>query len=128
MQRLAILLILATTTPSEADAEQPASGIGPVAIAGNTPLVWKYSVASSGWLGWWDHHAIRANFARYRGPVAAAIGYDLFSESGSQHDFGHTTDLGVGWVYFPRRMLDGPSLEAGFLVRLHRERDRIDDN
>ena len=104
----------------------------PIAFAANVPFAWPWSVGVSAWVGVDDHHAIRANFARYRGPlwqsIAAAFsgeGSDL-EEGDIPPDFGHTTDVSLGWVHYPRRVLDGATLEASALLRLNRLRDRID--
>jgi hypothetical protein len=114
-----------------ARAEPTPPGLGvPIAFASNVPFAWPWSLAFSGWVGVDEHHAIRANYARYRGPVWAFIAgnfeSDGLEEGDVPPDFGHTTDLSVGWVYFPRRVLDGATLEAGALLRLNRLRDRID--
>jgi hypothetical protein len=72
-------------------------------------------------MAWDDHQAIRVNVARY-GVL------QLFADDVSHLDFGATTDLSAGWVYYPRHALDGPTLEADALLRIRRTRDRIDDN
>jgi len=109
----------------------PAPGPGlPVAFAVNVPFAWPWSLAFSAWVGMNDHNAIRANYARYRGPLWAIIPGMLESDGPEEGDippdFGHTTDLSVGWDYFPRRLLDGATLEVSALLRLNRLRDRID--
>jgi hypothetical protein len=136
--RLALPLALAVIATGTAHAEQagPAEpGPGqPIALAINAPLAWKWSVAASAWVGWDAHHAIRANFARYRGPLWRIIPAIVESDGDDGEegtvapDFGATTDLGLGWVYYPRRVLDGATVEVGALVRLARLRDRIDDH
>jgi hypothetical protein len=125
--------MIATGTARAEQAGPPESGLGrPFALAINTPVVWSWSVAASAWVGWDAHHAIRANFARYRGPLWAIIPGILESDGEEEGqippDFGHTTDLGLGWVYYPRRVLDGATVEVGALVRIDRLRDRIDDH
>ncbi|HEY6176057.1 MAG TPA: hypothetical protein VIX73_16500 [Kofleriaceae bacterium] len=152
MRRLVLSLAFAATVTGTARAESPPSGVPhveprsdaasaaqpepslavPIAFAINNPLAWHWSLAFSGWVGVNDHHAIRANFARYRGPlwdiipnVFAGEGSDL-DEGDIPPDFGQTTDVSLGWVYFPRRVLDGATFEIGGLLRLNRLRDRID--
>ena len=127
MRRLLILVFaILATGHMRARAE-------PVAVAVNVPIGWKWSLAASAWVGLDEHHAIRANVARYRGPLWQIIP-NLVEADGEADEpgtippeFGATTDLGLGWVYYPRRVLDGPSLEVGALVRLNRLRDRIND-
>jgi hypothetical protein len=127
----------ALTEAGAASGTTPALASGPdlavpIAFASNVPLAWPWSVGVSAWVGVDDHHAIRANFARYRGPIwlpiAAAFsgeGSDL-EEGDIPPDFGHTTDASLGWVTYPRRVLDGATIEVGALLRLNRLRDRID--
>ena len=102
----------------------------PLAFAINVPFAWSWSVAFSAWAGIDDHHAIRANFARYRGPLWELIPNRLASDGPEEGDlpadFGATTDLSVGWVYYPRRVLDGATFEASALLRVNRLRDSID--
>jgi hypothetical protein len=137
---LCLLVVLATATataPGTARAEPApvlAPAVGhPFALAVNVPVAWPWSLAASAWVGLDEHHAIRANFARYRGPLWQILPNLLESDGEDDElgsipaDFGATTDLGLGWVYYPRRVLDGPSLEVGAMVRINRLRDRIDD-
>jgi hypothetical protein len=118
--------------PAPAEPAVPAQpGLGvPIAFAVNVPFAWPWSLAVSSWVGVDEHHAVRANYARYRGPLWQIIPGLLDSEGPEPGDlppdFGHTTDVSVGWVYFPRRVLDGATLEVGALLRLNRLRDRID--
>ena len=121
----------ARAQPSPPSNPAPDSGPGlPIAFAANVPFVWSWSLAFSAWVGMGDHHAIRANYARYRGPLWQIISNMLESEGLEEGDippdFGHTTDLSVGWAYYPRRVLDGATLEVSALLRLNRLRDRID--
>lgn len=138
MRRLVILaVVMLTTARARAAPVLPPGDPGagrPFAIAVNLPFAWPWSFAASAWLGVDDHQAIRANFARYRGPLwqilpnlAEADGEDD-EEGAVPPNFGATTDLGLGWVYYPRRALDGPCYELGALLRLNRLRDQIDDH
>jgi hypothetical protein len=95
----------------------------PVALGTNLPFLWKDgdTLAASLYVGLSEHGAIRANVASYRShaPVASdAIGAVLFDSDGSEASFsGRTTDVGIGWVYYPRSLWDGFLLEAGALRR-----------
>lgn len=101
----------------------PQVGRVQVAFGTNLPFLWKDgdTVAASLYVGMSEHHAIRANVASYKshGPmVGDAIGGILFNSDGSEASFGgRTTDLGIGWVYYPRSLWDGLMLEAGALRR-----------
>jgi hypothetical protein len=127
MRCLALPLALAaistgTVLAEPAPTAEPPPGL-PIAVAVNLPLSWLWSS--------FGHHAIRASYARYRGPIwrllPAALASDGDLEEGAiPPDFGHTTDLSVGWTYHPRRVLDGASVEVGAQCRLNRLRDRID--
>lgn len=135
MRRVLIcVMVLATGTARAEPAPPTEPPVGrPIALAINVPVAWHWSLGASAWVGLDQHHAIRANFARYRGPLWQIIPNLLEAdgeddEAGSiPPEFGATTDLGLGWVYYPRRVLDGASLEVGALVRVNRLRDRIDD-
>src|SRR5215813_8912692 len=76
----------------------------PIAFACNIPFAWPWSVGLSAWVGVGEHHAIRANFARYRGPLWEIIPNILDSEGPEEGDippdFGHTTDLSLGLVSY----------------------------
>jgi len=135
MRRFVLPLALAVIATGNARAEQdPASRPGPglpIAIAVDVPVAWPWSFGASAWMGLDGHHAIRANYARYRGPLWAIIPGQLASDGDLEEgdippDLGHTTDVSVGWVYYPRRVLDGATFEFGALCRLNRLRDRID--
>ena len=95
----------------------------PVAIGTNLPFMWDDadSIAASLYVGASDHHAIRANVASYKphGPVVAdAIVGVLFDGDGSESSqSGRTTDVGIGWVYYPRSLWSGFTFEAGALRR-----------
>jgi len=127
---LAILIASSTTRAEPASSSSSVPGGRPIAVAVNLPVAWPWSLAASAWVGLDNHDAIRVSYARYRGPLWAFIAGGIFSEGPEEGDvppdFGHTTDLSVAWVYYPRRVLDGASLEVGALCRLNRLRDRID--
>jgi len=133
MRRLSLLVGLAVATTSTAHAE-PAEPVThwPVAVGVNLPLIWSRSFAASAWGRLDEHYAVRANVARYRGPLLARTLSSIYSDgddgTGAAPDFGHTTDASLGLVYYPRRTLEGVSLEVGVLCRFNRLRDRIDDD
>jgi hypothetical protein len=134
MHHLVLLLFLAAITTATARAEQarPDNAPGsPFALAVNVLPVARDAFAVSAWIGHDAHHAIRANVARYRGPLWLRVLAPAFSDGEEDSDvvpeFGATTDLGLGWVYYPRRLLDGVSLEAGVLCRFDRRRSYVDD-
>jgi hypothetical protein len=92
----------------------------PVMIATNLPLLWgnRFSVAGSLYVGVSQRHAIRANVASYANHghylpdfIAGAAGGDGFSHSG------RIADIGISWVYYPRRLWDGFLIEVGALRR-----------
>lgn len=88
----------------------------PMAIAVNFPVGWigGASVAGSLYARIASHQALRFNVASYEyGPpgIVAALAEDEGSYDG------RTLDISAGWMYFPRRIWDGPTLEAGVLHR-----------
>lgn len=134
MRHLVVFLAVAAIAAGTARAEQarPAdAGRGqPFALAVNVLPVAPDAFALSAWVGRDSHNAIRANVARYRGPLWLRVLAPIFSDGEDGDvvpDFGSTTDLGLGWVYYPRRLLDGVSVEAGVLCRFDRRRSYIDD-
>jgi len=71
MRRLALPFALAVIASGTARAKpawagEPGPGL-PIAVAVNAPAAWPWSVAASAWVGLDRQHAIRANYARYRG-------------------------------------------------------------
>lgn len=115
MRTLSILLLLASST---AAAEER-----PIAIAVNNPILWAgdKSIAASLYHRVANKQAVRLNFARYEyknfgQQMAADIRYGFEAES--EYDYtGRAHDIGAAWMYFPRRLWDGPTLEAGVLLR-----------
>jgi hypothetical protein len=134
MRQLVLVLAVAATATATARAEQARPGEPgpqPFALAVNVLPVAPDAFAVSAWVGRDAHSAIRANVARYRGPLWLRVLAPAFSdgeEDGSvAPDSGSTTDLGLGWVYYPRRLLDGASVEAGVLCRFDRQRNDVDE-
>lgn len=127
--RLACMSLVALAAPAYADqAEQPAvqasaEQTAQVAIAVNPPLRWKNAdaVGISGYAGITDHHAIRVNFATYvdTGGAGATLIGDVFlgGDGSDASTHGRITDVGASWMYFPRKLWSGISLEAGLLRR-----------
>ena len=126
------LVAIATGTARAEQARPDGAGSGPpFALAVNVLPVAPDAFAVSAWIGRDAHSAIRANVARYRGPLWLRVLAPVFSDGeedgGVAPDFGDTTDLSLGWVYYPRRLLDGASVEAGVLCRFDRRRSFVDD-
>lgn len=104
--RLALLLLLASTTTARADHD--------VAIATNTPVSWAFgNVGASGFIALAENHAVRVNVASYgNGPgIKGAFAEDLPIYRG------RVTDGGVSYVLFPDRFCEGFMIEMGVLVR-----------
>jgi hypothetical protein len=137
MRSLVLPVALVALAPGSAHAEQarpeePAPG-QPIAVAVNVlPVAWDTMVATTAWIGLDAHQAIRANVARYRGSFLGSLlgAFSSDSEGPGEGelppDFGATTDISLGWSYYPRRVLDGLSVETELLCRFDRRRDRID--
>ncbi|MDB4956754.1 MAG: hypothetical protein JWO36_4323 [Myxococcales bacterium] len=91
-----------------------------LAVAVNAPFRWPHNVAASMYLGFCPHQAVRANFARYEyepNPAGEIIGIAADGAVSEGTYRGAITDVGVGWMYFPRRLWSGFSFEAGVLRR-----------
>jgi hypothetical protein len=85
------------------------------AIAVNPPFRWwdGAAIGVSLYVGVTNHHAIRGNYANYE--YEDNLIQILGANEGVKQ--GRITDFGVAWMYFPRGLCDGLSLEAGLLRR-----------
>ncbi len=118
MRLLAVALIAATSSPALAGdhARSIAGGV-------NAPIRWFTEDArvfsGSAYVGLSPHDALRVNVATYENAVNLASELVLLAQGeyseGSRE--GRTTDVGVGYVYYPRRLFDGFMAEAGLLGR-----------
>jgi len=113
---LAVLALLAS--PAFADEVDPHR----VAVAVNSPISWAAggAFAISGYVGLTEHQAIRANLAAYQANYTPAAAGATFALTGGDNECpptGTTFDVGAGWVYFPRKLYSGLSLELGALRR-----------
>lgn len=113
---LVIAALLASALTAHADERLSAErsrGLPPIAIGVNLPIRWDKSFGGSLYVGLSQHVAIRTNVATYDDLRLAGIfngGYDGGTD-------GRTIDVGAGVVYYPRRLWDGLTLEAGVLRR-----------
>lgn len=118
-----VSLILLASAPAAADNlatdKNAATDDQAMALAVNSPLGWVEgaSVGASLYARLAPKQALRLNVASYEYGstgqlVAAAFGAE---DEGSYE--GRYLDLGAAWMYFPRRVWDGPTLEAGLLRR-----------
>jgi hypothetical protein len=90
-------------------------------IATNLPLRWSdwsggTSYALSGYVGIAAKQAIRINIASFK-PSRAPFEDILMAFEPDSPPRGRITDVGVGYQYYPRRLFDGLTLEAGLFVR-----------
>jgi hypothetical protein len=89
------------------------------AIAVNPPLGWfgrDKSIGVSAYVAPTKRHVVRANFAQYWWPANQVPAAVLREECEGLRD-GSITDLGISWMFFPRRAFDGLSVELGVLHR-----------
>lgn len=88
----------------------------PMALAVNSPLGWigGTSVAASLYARVASQQALRLNVASYELGGPGIVGA-LFEDEGSYD--GRLLDISAGWMYFPRRIWEGPTVEAGLLHR-----------
>jgi hypothetical protein len=100
-------VVVVLSVPAAAETRTDAIGV-------NFPLL---GLSASGYVALTEHLGVRLNAARYK----KLEGID--SEAG-QH--GYIFDAGAGVMWFPRRMMDGAHLEAGFLYR--EDQRTIDDD
>ncbi len=95
------------------------------AIAVSTPVSWvETGFGASLYYKLAEHHALRFNVASYSNqePIAGEllIGAAFGGDDDGGGMTGRTSDVGVGWMYFPRRFGSGFFLETGVLGRLRR--------
>lgn len=83
----------------------------PVALAVNLPLMWGASVGVSATVAVADHHAVRFNGSRYDKLFLTW----LASEDGAPT--GRNYDGSVSWIYYPRKVFTGATVEVGALYR-----------
>jgi hypothetical protein len=121
--RSAVLALVVVVTLSSVAAAEPVDEVrheptGPsFAFATGSVQNWLVgTLGVSGYVAVAPHHALRANVARYNRPSALAAVADGFSDDGSG-DTGKITDAGVGWVWYPQRLWDGVTVEAGVVLR-----------
>lgn len=103
----ALLVVCALSLPAHAD--EPRVDL---AVAVNTPLMWVdgKSMGGSLYIGAHEHFTLRLNGISHEyGLIDGAFGEASFT--------GRTRDLGLGFVYFPKRNFDGLSLEVGYTHR-----------
>lgn len=120
-----ILAVLFLLVPGLAAAESPSppprsaeAEDHVVALGVSSPLSWAHGIGFGASLAFRvsKNHAVRFNGAIYK-PI----------EIGEASTHGTVNDLGAGWVWYPRRLWDGPTLELGALLRL-RENGYYDAN
>lgn len=116
MKRLVLLAILLVASSASAE-----PGFG---IAVNNPIMWRdqESIGGSFYYRFLPKQFIRVNAAHYRHagtPVQHALGFlrDGYLDDYDGRSTGSAVDIGAGWMYFPRRAFDGPTVELGLLWR-----------
>jgi hypothetical protein len=125
---VALVLSLAAMLVASVAAAEPFS----IAAGVNAPFRWGISgndaweaetnkaIAGSLHVGFGGHHAIRATLSSF--PYADNIGGSIVGlllnpDAESSLKQGRVNDVGAGYQWFPRRLWDGPVLEAGLLRR-----------
>jgi hypothetical protein len=115
---LALVCAVTAMVAASVAAAEPIS----IAAAVNSPFRWDHgeAVAGSVQVGFGGHHAIRATLSSF--PYADNIGWAIVSlplnpDAESSLKRGRVNDVGAGYQWFPRKLWDGPVLEAGLLRR-----------
>jgi len=117
MRRLLVTLFVLAAAPAAAEPEDQ-----PLAIAVNPPLRWQHAdaIGVSAYVALTPHQALRGNISRYDFVGSAAgdiIGLLEGGDGDEASNTGRISDTGIGWMYFPRRLWSGPTIEAGLLRR-----------
>jgi hypothetical protein len=109
----------------------PVAPMERVAIAVNEPAGWtQLTFGLSAYTAITPHQALRANFTTHQPENAFDIGIGTVL-SGGEDDGTHAgsiRDFSVGWMWFPRRVYDGPSIEFDALLRLRHQVDMTDED
>jgi hypothetical protein len=122
---VALAALAARATPARAETSAaPPQGVAkpsdiehPIAIAVSSPLGWLGgSFGGSVYVALDRHHALRGNVAFFENSGGLALIAAI--EAGVGHSAsGRIRDAGAAWVWYPRRLWDGFTFEAGVLVR-----------
>jgi hypothetical protein len=115
---LALAIVIAAAVPAHAEGpdEQP------LAIAVNPPFRWPGAdaVAASGYARLTEHQVLRINASSYDfngNPAGDLIAILAGGDGDEASHSGRVTDVGAGWMYFPRRRWSGITFELGILRR-----------
>lgn len=110
--------------PASSSTSSARPGLGAVAIGVNSPFSWwqnkltvTRSFGASLYAGLGAHHAIRANLAFYRDSKGLGTLVEGMFGDGDVSYGGSYNDVGLAWVWYPRQLWSGFSLEAGALRR-----------
>jgi hypothetical protein len=117
--------------PAEVWADAPPEGVAktsgvehPIALAVNSPVGWTGdsfvdSFAASAYIALDQHHALRGNLAFFEssGGLSSFASVVMGGDSSSS---GRIRDAGAAWVWYPDRLWDGFTFEAGVLLRERR--------
>jgi hypothetical protein len=114
--------------PAPAPPDVPVQAMERFAIAVNEPAGWtQLTFGISAYTALTPHQALRANFTTHQPENAFdLIPVDLSDGDDGTHA-GYIRDFSVGWMWFPRRVYDGPSIEFDALVRLRHQVDMSDE-
>lgn len=96
---------LAWHPPKSAPADHP------VALSVNLPLMWGTSIGVSAVFAVADHHAVRFNGSRYDKLFLSWITSEDSAPTGRNYDGS------VSWIYYPRKVFTGATVEVGALYR-----------
>jgi hypothetical protein len=125
VNRLALVAVFFAASSASAEALAPLTKQEPgFGVAVNNPLMWRdqESIGASLYYRFAPKQVIRINLAHYKlagTPAEHALGFlrDGYLDAPDDRYTGRKTDLSVGWIYFPRRAFDGPSIELGAVWR-----------
>lgn len=104
--------------------ERPPVSPKKLALAVNNPMAWTgFAYAASGYAAITDHQVLRVNMAWFKSaaenPGLFVLGSVISGEPIEDEAYreGGAFDVGVGWMYFPRRVWSGPTIELGGVIR-----------
>jgi hypothetical protein len=119
MRRVLAAVVVVLTCPAPSAHAETSPDL-PFALAVDTPVSWaNNSFAASAYYAVSDHQVVRLNVAYYAESPPLLEQYFIAEAGGDFPDTtGGTSDLSIGWSYFPRRAYDGMFVEAAALGRL----------
>lgn len=97
-----------------------------VSLSFNIPIMWLGDAFGASISWGWGRQALRLNVATYV-PWAGGGAAALFGAEDEESSDGGVTDVGIGWMFYPRRLWSGATIELGGIGRFRDTSSSPDD-